>query len=240
MGSPGIIARRLSDGRVEYGYAGLGGYYRFMGKRLLDLYNTPELVDYLFGLGELRQLGLPYSESGGEHILLTNILDGHPHRVGQSEEDIWNRIAFVQTAYFYENDGHWYHIEPGVFRIKMPLEHIKHITRDGEDDEFEYIEQMQVNILKYVLGEYLNNDPMFAQHLENCGVTASQIMESLFATSGDAADPLRRFWWNFRNVAKYFDPWIMVQTDAEYLKVCRYVLRRRAEKHVETFIKGCR
>ena len=234
MGSPGVIARRLSDGRVEYGYAGLGGYYRFMGMRLLGLYNTPKMVDYLFGLGELRQLGLPYSESGKEHILLKNILDGHPHRVGQSEENIWNRIAFVQTAYFYENDGHWYHVEPGIFRIKIPLEHIRCVSQDGENDEFEYIEQMQVGILKYILGDYLSEDPMFVQHLGNCGVTTSQIMETLFAKSGDVDDPLRKFWRGFRSVAEYFDPWIVVQTEDEYRSVCRYKLRRRTEKHVET------
>lgn len=50
MGDISIIARRLKDGHVQYGYSGNGGYYNNVGFKLLNFYNKPNLVEYLFGL----------------------------------------------------------------------------------------------------------------------------------------------------------------------------------------------
>ena len=55
MGDISIIARRLEDGHVQYGWSGNGGYYKVVGIRLLLWYLEPEDVEYLFGLGQ-RQL----------------------------------------------------------------------------------------------------------------------------------------------------------------------------------------
>ena len=50
MGDISIIARRLSDGHVQYGWSGNGGYFRNTGARLLTWYQDPEDVEYLFEL----------------------------------------------------------------------------------------------------------------------------------------------------------------------------------------------
>ena len=52
MADISIIARRLKNGNVEYGWSGNGGYYSSVGIRLLAWYDNPADVDYLFGLGQ--------------------------------------------------------------------------------------------------------------------------------------------------------------------------------------------
>lgn len=74
MGDISIIAWRLTDGHVQYGWSGNGGYYSAVGSLLNRFYKDPEMVEYLFGLGQLRHLGIPYNEV--EHKFpqyLTNI-----------------------------------------------------------------------------------------------------------------------------------------------------------------------
>ena len=44
MGDISIIARRLGDGHVQYGWSGNGGYYSMVGARLLDWYQDPKDV----------------------------------------------------------------------------------------------------------------------------------------------------------------------------------------------------
>lgn len=56
MGDISVIARRLSDKYVQYGWCGNGGYLRTVGARLLAWYDTPDMVEYLFGLGQLQHL----------------------------------------------------------------------------------------------------------------------------------------------------------------------------------------
>ena len=63
MGDVSIIARRLSDKYVQYGWCGNGGVFSSVGTRLWEDYNTPEMVEYLFSLGQLRSLWSPGSEN---------------------------------------------------------------------------------------------------------------------------------------------------------------------------------
>lgn len=42
MGSIGIIARRLKDGYVQYGWSGNGGYCSDTGLRILMWYNNKD------------------------------------------------------------------------------------------------------------------------------------------------------------------------------------------------------
>lgn len=50
MGESSIIARRLPDGHVQFGWSGEGGNFQHVGRKLLDWYNTPDMVAYLFSL----------------------------------------------------------------------------------------------------------------------------------------------------------------------------------------------
>lgn len=52
MGDTSVMARRLADGHVQYGWSGNGGYFRVVGLRLLVWYKAPEDVEYLFRLGQ--------------------------------------------------------------------------------------------------------------------------------------------------------------------------------------------
>ncbi len=67
VGDVSIIARRLEGGtRVQYGWSGNGGYFRSVGAKLIAWYQAPQNVEYLFGLGQLKHIGKPGSENGGE------------------------------------------------------------------------------------------------------------------------------------------------------------------------------
>ena len=88
MGDISIIARRLTPEYVQYGWSGNGGYYRSVGALLLEEYNTPERVEYLFGLGQLSHLFLPHSEET-THWLRTSPT-GQPHWVDNTERKIFS------------------------------------------------------------------------------------------------------------------------------------------------------
>ena len=61
MGDTSVMARRLTDGRVQYGWSGNGGYFASTGIRLLYWYTEPSDVDYLFSLGQTGLIGTPGS-----------------------------------------------------------------------------------------------------------------------------------------------------------------------------------
>ena len=65
MGDVSIIARRLADGHVQYGWSGNGGYFSMVGIRLLLWYQESENVEYLFSLGQTSLIGKIGSEKGG-------------------------------------------------------------------------------------------------------------------------------------------------------------------------------
>lgn len=71
MADISIIARRLPDGRVQYGWSGNWGYCRTVGHTLLTYYNTPEMVEYLFGFGQVSILRMGM-RSQSKFVLLEN------------------------------------------------------------------------------------------------------------------------------------------------------------------------
>ena len=56
MGDTSIIARRLSEQYVQYGWGGNGGVYYPKGEILLEDYDDPDTVEYLFGLGLMSHI----------------------------------------------------------------------------------------------------------------------------------------------------------------------------------------
>ena len=109
MADISIIARRLKNGNVEYGWSGNGGYYSSVGIRLLAWYDNPADVDYLFGLGQTRLIGKKGSENGGFPAYLTHSPIGKEFWIGETEQDIFNEIMTDYT-YFYDLDNEWYYI----------------------------------------------------------------------------------------------------------------------------------
>mgnify|MGYP001027293293 CR=1 FL=1 len=132
MADISIIARRLKNGNVEYGWSGTGGYYCSGGIRLLAWYDNPADVDYLFGLGQTRLIGKKGSENGGFPAYLTHSPIGKEFWIGETEQDIFNEIMTDYT-YFYDLDNEWYYITRGPFQIKIPLGLINNNLDENND-----------------------------------------------------------------------------------------------------------
>ena len=125
MGDTSIIARRLKNGHVQYGWSGNGGYFKNIGNRLLWWYQSPKDVEYLFSLGATALIGQIGSENGGYGWFDTHSPTGETFSEGNTEREIFSELDFVDYGYFYDIDHRWYYVIPGPFRIKMPLELIK-------------------------------------------------------------------------------------------------------------------
>jgi hypothetical protein len=153
MGNISIMARRFSDGHVQYGWSGNGGYFSFTGAHLLEWYQNSDAVEYLFGLGQTACVGRVGSENGGCSIMETNAPTGRPFWLGDTEREIFSKINWIDYGYFYDLDHKWYYIIPGPFRIKLPLELVKN-NLDKAGYEFEYRRKLEDELLKYILDEY--------------------------------------------------------------------------------------
>ncbi len=230
MGDVSIIARRLADGHVQYGWSGNGGYFRNVGLRLLSWYDNPEKVEYLFGLGELSLIGKPGSEHGGSEWFATHKPTGRPHNLGTTEREIFSRIAFIDYGYFYDTDNQWYYVMPGPFRIKIPLMNIYYATNEGEEYEFDYLGKIQQEIARYMLGDYLAEDTAFAALLKDKKTAPEELLAELLKEGNS----LYHLFDHHRGVFAYFDDWILAVTDEDDRKITRYILKPKTEKHIET------
>ena len=85
MGDISIIARRLEDGNVQYGWSGNGGYFEIVGLRLLLWYQNPQDVEYLFELGQTSWIGKKGSEHGGLSGYESHQLTGEAFWLGNTE-----------------------------------------------------------------------------------------------------------------------------------------------------------
>ena len=144
MGDISMIARRLPDGRVQYGWSGNGGYCRTVGAALLCWYNTPEMVEYLFGLGQVSFLARPLDGNyDGDDKLYTKPI-GRPHYWTDSEQKIFGKIAFVDYVYFYDTDNQWYYVSPNRFNAKIPLVAVcEYLGRTGDFLETRLLLQLE-------------------------------------------------------------------------------------------------
>ena len=235
MGDISVIARRLSDGHVQYGWSGNGGYYSMVGDRLMAWYNKPEDIEYLFGLGQMELIGAPGSEKGGFSFMYTHKTTGKPHWLGMGENEVFSKIAFIDYVYFYDLDGKWYYIDPEIFAIKTPLEYIsKHL--DGSGYEFDERKRIQRNLSEYILGEYYTSEEDFQSFiLENypCGI--DQIMLDIFSTEKKGIDAYYNLVEKYRGIVDYFDRWVVVKTSEDYSEITGFIIKKRQQHpRVET------
>ncbi len=117
MGNISIMARRFSDGHVQYGWSGNGGYFSFTGAHLLEWYQNSDAVEYLFGLGQTACVGRVGSENGGCSIMETNAPTGRPFWLGDTDLEIFSKINWIDYGYFYDLDHKWYYIIPDAFEV---------------------------------------------------------------------------------------------------------------------------
>ena len=235
MGDISVIARRLSDKYVQYGWSGNGGVFSSVGTRLWEDYNSPEMVEYLFSLGQLRSLWSPGSEKTS--YLFKTEPTGRPHWVGTSELDIYSKIAFVDHAYFYDSDNQWYYIVPTVMWAKAPISLIvEHLTERGDIlPEFRIALEMAVFDAVH---SYYRNDEQFHTYVVRLGYNDDH-MDQLRQDIKNSGDEL--FYYNNRelletlkNLYRYFALWAVVKEDESGQEIGRVILKSKSEPYVET------
>lgn len=209
MGDISVMARRLEDRKnIQYGWSGNGGYYSNTGARLLTWYDDPQLVDYLFGLGQLALIGKPGSEKGGEAMIYSHHPDGTPHWVDKSERFMFSQIAFVDYGYLYDADDTWYYIIPGPMRIKIPLVYIdEHLDERGY--EFETRDKIEKELAAYMFGDYAKKDSELQALIASYDLTPSAFKDILLRNDS----PMHCMFSTYRRVYEYFDDWVVVKID---------------------------
>ena len=232
MGNVGIIARRLSDTYVQYGWSGNGGYFRNTGWRLLRWYQSPEDVEYLFGLGQTRHIGKVGSEKGGYNWYETHEPTGDAFWVGRTEREIFSKICFVEYGYFYDSDHKWYYIKPGPFSIKMPLELVAN-NIDDRGFEFDYLREVKARIARFIFDEYAEKDIAFASLLKGKGYESKKILEDIIKDGNDA---LYELYDGYREIFNYFDDWILLRTDSDCTEIEDIIMHRKSDIHIETYM----
>lgn len=229
MGDISVMARRLSDGSVQYGWSGNGGYCKNTGMRLISWYNDPEKVDYLFGLGQTGRIGKPGSENGNGDWYDSHELTGYPFWQGTSERQIFSKIAFVDYGYFYDTDNKWYYVVPDPFRIKIPLEFITEYLNENDCDfEFDYLDEIRYSLVIHIFWFYYNENPEFREYIaENLDISAKEILVTLLKDKF----PVGCLYDKYNQVYRYFDDWVVVgRADGKFT----FKVRKKEEKHIET------
>ena len=231
MGDVSIMARRLKDGHVQYGWSGNGGYFNNVGQRLLLWYQNPEDVEYLFKLGQTKLIGKKGSENGGYSWYETHSLTGEGFWLDKTEKMIFSKIMFVDYGYFYDHDHKWYYIIPGPFRIKMPLELIaNHLDKNG--DEFKYLRKVENQVLQYMFTDYVEEDDEFKKYLEQNEFCPDKIIEGIRVEDGDLS--MYFLYDRFYRIWKYFDDWILIKTNEDDTKITDIIIKKKEEVHTET------
>lgn len=231
MGDVSIIARRLKDGHVQYGWSGNGGYFRNVGFRLHLWYSKPEDVEYLFGLGQTAQIGKKGSENGGMPWYETHELRNEAFWLGQTERTIFSKIVFIDYGYFYDLDEEWYYIIPGPFRIKIPF-WVVEAHLDENDYEFTFRREIDDKIMRYILMDYPKKDEGFRNLLKEKNLTAEAIMENIME---DDMLSMYHFFDAYHSIFSYFDDWILVKSSMEERdKIAEIVVKKKTEDHIET------
>lgn len=236
MGDVSIIARRLSDKYVQYGWSGNGGVFSSIGTRLWEDYNSPEMVEYLFSLGQLRSLWSPGSEKTS--YLFRTELTGRPHWVGRSELDIYSKIAFVDHAYFYDSNNQWYYIVPTVMWTKVPISLlVAHLNERGDICP-EFRLALETAVFDAVRSHY-HNDERFQAYVARLGYD-DNCMDQLRQDIKNSGDKL--FYYNncelletLKNLYRYFALWaVVVKEDEGGRGIGRVILKSKSEPYVET------
>lgn len=236
MGDISIIARRLSENYVQYGWSGNGGYFSAVGARLLYWYDNPAIVDYLFGLGQLELLWEPYTEE--DNRILRMRPTGEPHWVDHSERDIFSRIAFIDYGYLYDSDNRWYYVTPDPFRLKMPLEFIENHLNE-EKFEFDFLKKLRWQVLEKII-EMCCTDSEIKERLKGTKYTTDSALDAVMeelkppTPMPDIYNPLMQLWDNHNPIYDAFDDWVLIRTDEDHQNVTEIVLKPKTEEHIET------
>ena len=228
MGDISIMARRLTDDTIQYGWCGNGGYFCNVGDTLLNQYDSPEMVDYLFSLGELQFLGMPHSENGGYGFLHTTVLNNTPHSIGKSEREMFSQVAFADYGYFYDSDNRWYYVIPGPVRVKMPLMLINN-NLDNRNQEFGFCKEVERTVTKNVLELFLSSSSA-QEKMDLLKLDTEQLRFAFAERNYD----MYNCWNKYGFVFKTLDDWCVIDCDEEYKNVIGCKLKLKSDTHIET------
>ena len=223
------MARRLSDQYVQYGWSGNSGFFCNCGTKLLCYYNAPHLVDYLFSLGQLSSIGKPGSEKWDYFSIYKHGLTNSNHYVGSTEKEFFGKLMFIDHGYFYDSDQTWYYVNPGPFRIKVPLETVSHHL-DEHDFEFKFFTMIEDKLIHYILTDYLSENSDFSSFLESNQLDASSVLSAL--QKSDC--PIYDLYCKYSTIFHYFDDWVVVKTDDSLHQVTGFILKKNSDHHIET------
>ena len=206
----GIVARRLKGGQyVQYGSIGCGAYFKSAGLKLLEWYNDPQMVDYLFNLGQLRFLGKPKSELGGMPPLLTTTLDGMPHYLGRSETEIFSQHWDIDYGYFYDLDNRWYFVIYDALTIKIPLSFMARYV-DEEEDDISLIKMIIELVIYELFTAFYDDNPSFRMLInENYEKSATEIARDII----NSERPLNFLEKSYPEIYNYLDKWVLVDSE---------------------------
>lgn len=230
MGNISIMARRFSDGHVQYGWSGNGGYFSFTGAHLLEWYQNSDAVEYLFGLGQTACVGRVGSENGGCSIMETNVPTGRPFWLGDTEREIFSKINWIDYGYFYDLDHKWYYIIPGPFRIKLPLELVKN-NLDKAGYEFEYRRKLEDELLKYILDEYRCTYSDFNEFIKKEGYDLEKVFKEIQC---DGKLSMYELFSKYHKIFSYFDDWVFIKSDDVYKDITEILVKKKGDAHLET------
>ncbi len=235
MGDVSIIARRLECGKhVQYGWSGNGGYHKMVGSRLLEWYNEPSKVEYLFSLGQLNILGKPGSEKGGAPLFFTTDTINKPHWLGTSECDIFSKILFIDYGYFYDLDNIWYYVIPRPFKIKIPLLYINHHL-DQNGFEFKEREKIKSMVTEYILFDYYSSDTKLQKLVNKKYPEGIDEIRSKVYCNNDKNYSYFVLTENYREIYNYFDKWVVVRTSKDMKEITGFSMKKKQnKKRIET------
>lgn len=117
----------------------------------------------------------------------------------------------------------------GSFRIKMLLELIDQNV-DEQNYEFDFRKRVQDKILRYILWDYREKNPEFAEFLDKEGYCVEDILENI---SEDGLLSVMEFYHKYRKIFDYFDDWILIKTNEEDTEITDIVVKKMSENHVE-------
>lgn len=112
----------------------------------------------------------------------------------------------------------------------MPLELIDQNV-DERNFEFDFCIKVQDKILRYILGDYREKNPEFAEFLNKEGYCVEDILENI---SEDGLLSVMEFYHKYRTIFDYFDDWILIKTNEENTEITDIVMKKMSENHIET------
>ena len=218
-----VIARKLENGIVQYGYDAYGDGCRKIASELLEKYNTPESVEELFSEKGITALGKTDAESQTEYSRRNSL------SFSGSEDGMlgW----FVDSLFFYDSDNVWYFIVAGHdrLRIKIPLEYVL-LHPDAVISDSEERKILSERLISHILGAYHYTDPQFALLLSE---KFPEGVESIRREVRQADNPAQWLSYMYPEIIEYFDSPVSAATAKDGTEITGFEIRKKDNKKAE-------